>query len=406
MIKKISLNSIIVFFVLLNILFLVFWLSGRSENKGVSFSELKEINSSMGFNELSDYLKKLAEEKGGRYAFQVLKMVELGPNIDLHLLGHDIGDVLFKQEGIEAITACDNDFRNACSHSVVIGIFSEKGELALPQIAEACKRAPGGKGAYTMCFHGLGHGILSFEGYDMEKASQICQKTGTKEYGFNESAQCIGGMVMEIIGGGFHDKEVWSKQRQKYLFKENPLNLCSQNYIPDNAKNFCYDYLTPFLFEAVGADVGNPKDEDFIKAFKFCENISGNEVWKDACFGGFGKEFDGLVQSRDIRLDSFSSISDDKLRQIHKWCALTADKEGQKSCMVHALNSLYWGGENDRKISINFCNQSLTNELQSICFSNLTNNVSYYISDNNYRTSYCQEIPKDYSLDCKQKLSN
>ena len=370
-----------------------------------SFTELADLSVDAGFEEIKIFFKDLAEKEGGRYAFSALKEARLNPNIDLHLLGHEIGYVLYKQEGIEAITACDNDFRNACSHSVVIGIFSDKGESALKEIGEACKRAPGGIGAYTMCFHGLGHGILSYEGYDMQKASKVCQKTGTPEYGYSELDQCISGTVMEIIGGGFHDRDIWEKQRIKYLNKDDPLSLCRSDFIPSSSKFLCYDYLTPFLFEAAGADVGNPNAEDFKKAFKFCDQIpsaeSGN---RGACFGGFGKEFDGLVQRRDIRQGSINSISSEKLKQIYDLCLLAGDREGQRSCLTHAMNSLYWGGENDRAVSVRFCNEVSDPDFKQSCFSSLTSAVSYYIKDRSYRGEYCSEIPNDYKEECKRVL--
>src|SRR3989338_10209532 len=140
---------------------------------------------------------------------KIFKAAPLGPNIDLHLLGHAVGDELYKQEGLNGITICDNDFRNACSHSIVIGLFYDKGDGALSEISEACRKAPGGSGAYTMCFHGLGHGILAATGYDMGKTAEYCKKTDTTTCK-RESTECIGGSVMEIIGGGFHDREIWT----------------------------------------------------------------------------------------------------------------------------------------------------------------------------------------------------
>lgn len=394
--------------VLINIILLGVFLSGKSiYNLKYKYPELSSIeNKEMDFSGLSLFFSDLANEKGGRYAFGVLKVAKFNSNIDLHLLGHTIGDVLYKQEGISAITFCDNDFRNACSHSVVIGIFNEKGEGALPEISEACKKAPGGSGAYTMCFHGLGHGILSYEGYDMEKASKICQKTGTAEYGYNESSQCISGTVMEIISGGFHDRETWQIQRDKYLNKSKPLALCQSSFIPNNAKSFCYDYLTPFLFEAVGADMRQPTEKDFIKAFEICDLIPENNIRdRDSCFGGFGKEFDGLVQGRDIRQGSINNIKEDKLKQIYDWCLLANDKEGINSCIKSALRSLYWGGENDRRVSINFCSVVSDQYFKDSCFRSLVGSVSFYIKDKDYRESFCAELPEEYKIDCKKALN-
>lgn len=392
--------------ILINIIFITLLLKGDSfkGTKG-NYPELSAINNSnMNFNELSKFFNDLAKEKGGRYAFEVLKVAQLGPNIDLHLLGHFVGDVLYKQEGADGITACDNDFRNACSHSIVIGLFNDKGENALSQISNVCRKAPGGSGAYTMCFHGLGHGILAYENYDMKKASEICQKTGTAEYNYSEGAQCISGTVMEIIGGGFHDKELWQIQREKYLNKNQPLALCQSSFIPENSKTLCYEYLTPYFFEAVGANLAQPTAQDFKKAFQYCKQLPEGDSNRNTCFAGFGKEFGGLVQSRDIRQDSINNISSSKLKQISDWCLLADDTKGTESCIVDAMNSLYWGGENDRGVSIRFCSEVTDSYFQKSCFSALTLAVSYYIKDTNYRESYCKEIPVDYQSDCQKIL--
>jgi hypothetical protein len=114
-----------------------------------------------GFSALKEYFEGVANEKGGRVAFDQMRTAVTDGNVDMHLLGHAVGDILYKQEGVSGMTACNNDFRNACSHSIVVGLFSDFGEGAIPMINDACKKAPGGAGAYTMCFHGLGHGVLS-----------------------------------------------------------------------------------------------------------------------------------------------------------------------------------------------------------------------------------------------------
>lgn len=394
----------LVILILINIVLAVTLLRGSTSN---NFKELGDIeNRNADFAEVSKFFVELAKEKGARYSFQALKVAKLGNNIDLHLLGHSVGDILYKQEGVNGITICDNDFRNACSHAVVIGIFNDKGEAALKEVSDVCRKAPGGTGAYTMCFHGLGHGILAYEGYDMEKASVICQKTGTREYNYTESSQCISGMVMEIIGGGFHDRQIWESQRVKYLNKDKPLALCESDFIPKDSKFLCYDYLTPYLFEAVGANMGQPTSSDFKKAFKLCDLIpKSNTSYRDACFGGFGKEFDGLVQGRDIRQGSINNLSDTQLKQIYDWCLLAPHKEGVSSCVVHALGSLYWGGENERRVSIQFCELIPDLSYQKSCFSSLVGAVSYYMQDKSYRKAFCEELPLDYQENCRNTLN-
>ncbi len=135
-----------------------------------SYSELEEINDKdLNFKELNTIFTNIAEAKGAEYAFEVLRRAELAPNTDTHLLAHVVGDILYKDEGIEGMVVCTQDFRNACSHSIVVGHLLENGENALGDIFKACEKAPGGSGAYGMCYHGLGHGVLAYTNYDLEK---------------------------------------------------------------------------------------------------------------------------------------------------------------------------------------------------------------------------------------------
>lgn len=377
-----------------------------SDKTYLELSELKNHTSS--FDDLRDYFQKVAKDKGGEYAFEVLKRAEFPPNTDMHLLGHAVGDILYQQKGLEGITVCTDDFRNACSHSIVVGLFSDRGDKALPEIAQACRAAPGGSGAYTMCFHGLGHGILAAVGYSFEKAIPHCSSVGTKEYSFQEKSQCISGMIMEIISGGGHDHEIWVKQRPKYLNVKDSLAPCNKSLIPDDSKYLCYNYLTPFLFESVGADIGNPQPEDFKKAFRYCDNLpKGDMANRDACFGGFGKEFVALIQNRDIRKNSATNISDDKFKQVYEWCKLAGNKDGTAACLLHVVSSLYWGGENDVKIPVHFC--SLLNDdgyYQGSCYRYLIGAVHFYIKDNQYIKNFCEKLPTEHKDYCLSQTSD
>lgn len=360
-----------------------------------------------GFEGLKKYFQNLAKEKGARYAFEFLKIAPVPPNTDLHLLGHTIGDELYKQENLQGMTACTNDFRNACSHSIVVGLFWDKGEEALAPIAEVCRKAPGSSGAYTMCFHGLGHGILSYFGYDIKKTIAMCIKTGTPAYQYQESSQCISGAVMEIVGGGFHDRDLWKAQRAKTLNTNKPLGVCTDFGMPDYSKHMCYVYLTPFLWEAVGGDPFHPTPETTKKAFALCEKIPKTEPQnRNACFGGFGKEFNGLVMSRDIRLSAVKEIKDSQILEIHNWCKLADVEENIGYCLDHAMNSLYWGGENDKTIAIRFCSLVVETNYQVNCFKSLINAAFYYSKDPKYLNEFCLALPGAPQNGCFERLKN
>lgn len=383
---------------------------GLSKNSYVNISaDVKDFESRhfVSFDDLKYYFQELARKKRADYAFEVLKVASVPPDTDMHLLAHAVGDVLYKQEGLNGIKICTNDFRNACSHSIVVGLFYDRGDGAFPEIAQACRQAPGGKGAYTMCFHGLGHGILAALGYDLEKAIDFCKKTGTSEYGHNESSQCVGGTIMEIVGGGDHDRELWSKQRTKYLTSDNPLYPCNADFMPAPARYLCYSYLTPNFFDAVGGNRGHPTSDDFKKSFKLCNKLPiQDKSNRNACYGGFGKEFIGLVQSRDIRRDSVASITDEQLDQIYRWCQLADNKEGVAACILQGLSSLYWGGENDPQPSFRFCGLIDDQYFQQSCYRQLVSSAFYYSKEPDYLKSFCQKLPDSYRGDCLARTAN
>jgi hypothetical protein len=172
--------------------------------------KLKDIEPN--FAPIRAFFVTMAQEKGGVYAFEVLKRAPLPPNTDLHLLGHAVGDELYKQQKFEGMKHCTHDFRNACSHSIVVGALLEKGLAVFDDVNAVCKTAPGGPGAYTMCFHGFGHGVLAYTDYEVPEAVELCKRTGTAEFNFEEESQCIGGIVMEMYGG-INDPATWEEKK-------------------------------------------------------------------------------------------------------------------------------------------------------------------------------------------------
>lgn len=402
--KKVRLPTVLLLLVICSLFAMLLVTPSKSFNGYPVFSpdtapELQEILSRRfsSFSELSDYFRNLSKKKGALYGFQVLRYARLPAQTDFHLLGHTVGDVLYHQQGSEGMANCTDEFRNACSHSIVIGTLLEKGENSLSTLSKICEKAPGGSGAYTMCFHGLGHGVLAYTNYDMERAVAMCKKTGTKEHGNQEYIECVGGTVMEIVGGGDHDKETYNKQVGKYVKKDDPLSPCDSNIIPAEAKFMCYTYITPNLFVQAGADLGNPSPETFPKAFSFCERITGQND-RQACYGGLGKEFVGLANSRDVR--NIDQMSTDQLKTVIKWCYLADKREGIDACLRASIQSLFWGGETNPDASFTFCSLLDDKAFRSSCYEDLAGNIRTYIKDVAKKTALCNRLPKDNRYRC------
>lgn len=353
-----------------------------------------------GFKDLSNRFTALAQEKGASYAFEVLKRAILPPNTDMHLLGHTVGDVLYEHKGIEGIADCTQDFRNACSHAVVTGALLEHGpgDSTRRAIDAACRQAPGGLGAYTMCYHGLGHGVFAYFGYDLEKTVAFCEQTGTKDYAEQQFTQCVSGAIMELGSGGGHDRESWMRAREKYFSSHNQLSPCMTRIIPEQAEALCLLYITPHLFELAGADLGRPDPALFPTAFSFCDAISKQKKsLRGWCFAGFGKEFVALAGERDIR--DVTRYSDIQYNRVIEWCALAEAADGRDACVAEAVGSILWGGENDPEASFRFCSLVSDASMQGACYHELAQNIARYLPD---RIDLCLRLPEKERLVCEK----
>lgn len=354
------------------------------------------------FQELSGRFTALAEKRGAVFAFDVLKVAPVPPGTDLHLMGHVVGDILYKQQGIDGIEYCTQDFRNACSHSIVIGTLNEfgPGDSTILKIRAACHKAPGGVGAYTMCFHGLGHGVFAYFGYDIPKAVAFCKLLGTEEYGVQEYTQCVGGLTMELIDGGGHDHDRWTVAHEKYLDPNDPLAPCDRTLIPEEAKSFCYMYLTPHLFEAAGAQLNNPDPATFPAAFRMCDAVPESAL-RLACYGSFGKEFIPLAAARDIR--SIDQMDDAEYGRAIEWCMSAPRSDARGACVEQALSSVFWGGENDPQASFRFCALVHDTDIQNGCYRDLARNIASYLSVPQ-QEQLCAQLPAEYRTDCRRTV--
>lgn len=349
------------------------------------------------FGELVERFVALAKDKGAIYAFDVLRVAKLPPDTDTHMLGHAVGDVLYQQEGVAGMAHCTQDFRNACSHSMVIGAMAEYGDAgALPLIQDACRKAPGGVGAYTMCYHGLGHGVFAYFGYDLPKTVSYCKKFGTDTYGMREYIECVGGAGMELVGGGGHSRALWTLAREKYLTRD-PLSPCTNNIVPDIAKPICLMYLTPELVARAGGSASSLESKYFAKAMSYCDAIpKSKKDMRDSCYGGFGKEFVPFANDGDIR--SIDRMTDAQYAVAITWCNYATPVDGRESCIRSELGSVVWGGETNPDTWFRFCGL-LSGTLQSACYTELGEEIDSYVRDER-NPILCKRLPEEYAQVC------
>ena len=162
-------------------------------------------------------------------------------------------------------------------------------------------------------------------------------------------------------------------------------------------------YISPRLFEVAGADLAAPKPEHFAKAFTYCDGIPSSEgPLRQSCFAGIGKEFPVLALARDIR--AVSEASDEDLRQMREWCSSAPHLEAYGACARSVLDSLFWGGENDPRVSLRFCELAPPEEVND-CFNYIFDLALNYLPHESLSAQFCSRLSGEPAALCERRLS-
>jgi hypothetical protein len=171
--------------------------------------------------------------------------------------------------------------------------------------------------------------------------------------------------------------------------------MCQADYMPEEYRDYCYVYITPFIFDAV-TEQDIPAYEDFSPSINHCSNAP--EEYQESCFGGFAKEYLGFILGRDIGL--VQTIHSDQLVDLWHACETAPTPLARSYCAKYAVYNLYRSGSHPYEISADFC--SLVSEKQSkdACFSNLQDQV-FTFTDTETQTNFCTTLVETYGVECQ-----
>ncbi len=183
-----------------------------------------------------------------------------------HLSLHFFGDILYEKLGTKAITVCDSTYLYACYHGVFAAAVEAKGIGVASSLYKICAQSFNGF-AFVACIHGIGHGILEYEGYNkLIEALNRCQDPDP-EFG------CRDGVFMEY---NFPLALTQIKIPHRTFNSSDPYAPCPT--LPEKFRNGCYYRLPQFWSTQFK---NNPN-----KIKELCTKVDG--VNKMACLKGIG----------------------------------------------------------------------------------------------------------------------
>ncbi len=208
------------------------------------------------------YLTDLLLAEGSIAAFAALE--ELA-NSDVqadrlgHVVAHSLGHAAYQAYGLDvqvALQECSYEVFQGCIHGVLQAHFADLAAQGKPLDRAAldaiCSYGQTSFETYA-CLHGLGHGIMMYEGGDLLEALDRCALLSGKR----ARGDCYGGVYMENIVGYFASisgqADAHGDEEPEYwIDADDPAYPC--NIVKDSYQPYCWRMQTSLILHFNGAD--------------------------------------------------------------------------------------------------------------------------------------------------------
>jgi len=226
----------------------------------------------VGSSEHRIYWMNFMEKEGAEKTYEhFLDTANDLPETKQHFASHIIGDVLYETQGIDGVTVCDSQFGFGCFHGFFSAALSRDSD-AVSKLNSACVGRFGELG--TGCMHGIGHGILEYEGYDhVAEALDHCKETTQ----LIPILGCTSGVFMEYFTPLTETADGGLATVSRKVDTVEPFSVCSG--VRPEYKASCFFELGSWWAVSSGRNWSDLKG--------YCRSLPDGEN-KDFCFLGIG----------------------------------------------------------------------------------------------------------------------
>jgi hypothetical protein len=327
------------------------------------------------------YLADVTAEYGPRASLALLGRLRhegrIAPAQDEHNLAHGVGRRAAERFGVnlQAFTLCPNTFNYGCPHGYFEEVLGRAGtaEEAAGTICESLAGSPVGTARFS-CYHGVGHGVLMAEAYDLEGSLATCNTLG------DATAQegCWQGVFMENVNGALR-----GEARKGVFDRAHPLEPCA--VVEARYAHQCFINHAGWLLHVSGSDLG--------RAARAC--LAAAPDYVSVCMESLGLMVTNPVWQ--------ATLSDARLPFGEAaWSLCTRFPAAHRhDCVVAGVDNL---GNFDRTNigrSRSFC-LAVTASLQEACFRRLGLNLERQTQDRALREARCGTVPPRYERACRE----
>lgn len=215
-----------------------------------------------------------------------------------HEFAHIIGNSIYSKYGLDGIIECDATFAYGCYHGVSEEFLKKDGVSSVLKVQKRCIEIypPQVSMNYTGCIHGMGHGLLTWEGLNVEKALMDCDILDTAYRNF-----CYDGVFME---------NSFISQKTDFDFK-NVWDFCGN--LDERYGYNCARYQAQVIMASVGSDI--------IAIEKGCD-LAPKDIFRTACVESLGYFISQTARGNE--------------EEIKKSCFSMANEENRNICVIAA----------------------------------------------------------------------
>lgn len=218
---------------------------------GALYKDINFTCPSQDYSCIANVLKNVTQANGPQVAISVLDQLlakgKISKSIDDHQFAHEIGRETAKAFGYNAqsFLACPmSAYNGGCQHGFFENALgkSQNSKEAIDLVCGSLDDNFSSKFRFY-CYHGVGHGVMMAQAYDLEKSLDICNSIGT-----NGTEGCWQGVFMENVNSALKNQA-----KEGVFSKEDPLSPC--NKTENKYRYQCYINHSGYLMLFFGTQI-------------------------------------------------------------------------------------------------------------------------------------------------------
>lgn len=330
-------------------------------------------------------LQNITSKSGPTMALDSLQMyIDRYPSApfgDVHQRAHEVGRQTAQTYGVsgEAFLRCSTSFNYGCQHGFFEKALGQLGSphTAIEQICGKFELSPNYSPKFKFyCYHGVGHGVMMSEAYDLKGALKICDGLGSS----TAQTGCWQGVFMENVNG-----QSRGEARVGVFSDISPLDPCDS--IADKYQHECYINHAGYILAFYHSSVAD--------ASKACLRATTNQ--QEACLESIGLAVSNEDAQKLLLKDKLSISSSTEQKS---WELCQQFPSGfVRSCDLGAVDHIMQMDQLEVKRAARFCNLIYESDKQ-VCFERVGTALRAQTLNSRTAADQCMKLPSQGQMPC------